>query len=61
MMHIDVDRAPRIEPLEMRVSDRRDRDLLVSPRWVESGRSSGFLSGWFPATGGRMPVVSHKI
>ncbi|CAG8168676.1 unnamed protein product, partial [Penicillium nalgiovense] len=46
---IDVGRVPRVEPLERRVSGHRDRDLPVSPVWVETARLPGVSLGLLPA------------
>ncbi|CAG8189845.1 unnamed protein product [Penicillium nalgiovense] len=49
MRPIDVGRVPRPEPLGRRVSGHRDRDLPVSPIWVENARSSEVSLGFLPA------------
>ncbi|CAG8084270.1 unnamed protein product [Penicillium nalgiovense] len=46
---IGGERVPRVELLERRVSGHRNRDLPVSPIWVETSRLSGFSLGLLPA------------
>ncbi|CAG8182039.1 unnamed protein product [Penicillium nalgiovense] len=51
-MPIDVERVPRIEPFERRVSGQNDRDLPVSPIWAETARFSGVSLGLLHAATG---------